>query len=497
MNRLGIRGKLLLGIGAMAFGYVLFFALAEWTTAATQRHLAQVSGAIYPATLNVVHAEMMFQKMQKNYKDAVLLQDHNALQEADEDGRLVSVDLDAMMENLKNQPELRSMVQKKRDTFLNLRKRCRETYSQMVSSPDAISEYSQESLMLVTQSSERMRASLQQLNEEVGTKAFQAEFQAVTESNRNQRTLTFVMLVFGATLAVTIVLKVEGEVSMPLRELAERLAEGARRVAVSALQISTSSQKLAEGASSQASSLEETSASSEEINSMARRSAEDCRLTAALVMSSQVSFAGANQSLTELIQAMAEINASSGKVSKIIKTIDSIAFQTNILALNAAVEAARAGPAGHGFAVVADEVRSLAQRCAGAAKDSAQIVEDSIAKSQQGKAKLDAVAASIKAVTQESVEVKKLVDQIDTASAEQTRGIGQIAHAISAMERVTQSSASGAVEGAASADELKAQSDVLNEIVNSLSDVIGGTRSARDELSAAAEEDIAWDLVEA
>ena len=480
MNRLGIRSKLLLGIGTLAFGYVVFFGLVQWTTLTTQRHLARVSGAIYPATLNVVHAQMMVEKMQKDYKDAVLLQDKTAFNAANEDGRLASNDLDKMIANLADQPVLKARVSTSQDALNRLRRRCRATYGQTVSSPDAPAKNSEESLMAVMQGSDRMKESLQRLNDEIGTKAFQSEFEAVAQSNRNQRSLTLVILLVGAILAATIVLTIEAQVSKPLRELAERLAEGARQVAVSALQISASSQMLAVGASTQASSLEQTSASSEKINSMARRSAGDCRLTAALVMSSQASFGEANQSLSELVQAMVEINASSGRVSKIIKTIDSIAFQTNILALNAAVEAARAGEAGHGFAVVADEVRSLAQRCAGAAKDSSQIVEDSIAKSQQGKLKLDAVAASLRAVTQESVKVKGLVDQIDVASAEQTRGIGQIANSISAMERVTQLSAGSAAKSAASADELRAQSDVLNGIVNSLGAVIGGVRSGRD-----------------
>ena len=138
---------------------------------------------------------------------------------------------------------------------------------------------------------------------------------------------------------------------------------------------------------------------------------------------------------------MGDIKASSDKVAKIIKVIDEIAFQTNILALNAAVEAARAGEAGMGFAVVADEVRNLAQRCAQAAKDTAALIEESIVKSNDGKTKVDQVAVAIRAITEESAKVKTLVDEVSLGSQEQTRGIEQVAKALTQMEQVTQQSA--------------------------------------------------------
>ena len=137
--------------------------------------------------------------------------------------------------------------------------------------------------------------------------------------------------------------------------------------------------------------------------------------------------AAANRSLGEMVAAMGSITASSGKIAQIIRVIDEIAFQTNILALNAAVEAARAGEAGMGFAVVADEVRNLAQRSAQAAKDTAALIEESIAVSNGGTSKVGSVAEAIKAITELAAEVSTLVEEVSVGSTEQAKGIEQIA----------------------------------------------------------------------
>src|SRR5207342_532294 len=146
----------------------------------------------------------------------------------------------------------------------------------------------------------------------------------------------------------------------------------------------------------------------------------------------------ANQHLAAMMESMKEINGSSERISKIIRVIDEIAFQTNILALNAAVEAARAGEAGMGFAVVADEVRNLAQRSAQAAKDTTGLIEASIARTSAGTQQVERVAAAITSLTGGVAQVKALVDDVSTASQEQTRGIDQIAQAVTLMEKVTQ-----------------------------------------------------------
>ncbi len=291
------------------------------------------------------------------------------------------------------------------------------------------------------------------------------------------RWITIVMIALSLLVAVVVVYIVR-QINSSLRQAVGELAEGAEQTASAASQVSASSQSLAQGASEQAASLEETSASTEEINSMARKNTENTRSAADLVSQSQQKFVQTNQSLEEMVVAMGEIKTSSDKISKIIKTIDEIAFQTNILALNAAVEAARAGEAGMGFAVVADEVRNLAQRCAQAAKDTAALIEESISRSNDGKNKVDQVAVAIRAITEDSGKVQTLVDEVNLGSQEQARGIDQIGKAVAQMEEVTQKTAANAEESAAAAEELNAQSATLKDIVERLSAMVGGDESA-------------------
>jgi methyl-accepting chemotaxis protein/methyl-accepting chemotaxis protein-1 (serine sensor receptor) len=247
------------------------------------------------------------------------------------------------------------------------------------------------------------------------------------------------------------------------------------QIASSASQVASSSQSIAQGASEQAATIEETSSASAEINSMARRNTENSRSTAEIVTVAQLRTAQTNGSLKEMVEAMDGITASSQKISKIIKVIDEIAFQTNILALNAAVEAARAGDAGKGFAVVADEVRNLAQRSAQAAKDTAELIEESIQRSHGGKTKVDQVAGGIQTMNAETAKIKVLMDEINLGSVEQSRGIDQISRAITEMEQVTQNNAASAEESAAAAEELSSQAQAIRDVVERLSAMVGAT----------------------
>jgi len=325
----------------------------------------------------------------------------------------------------------------------------------------------------VTQASiEAQTEELLKIEDQISAEDVQAQAAAARETSW----LTVPLVLFSLATGV-VVLFVVRQINAVLRQSVDDLAQSSDQMASAAQQVSSSSQMLAEGASKQAATIQETSSASAEINSMAQRNTENSGQTASIVTGTAEGFTKANQSLTQMVDAMENISASSGKISKIIKVIDEIAFQTNILALNAAVEAARAGEAGMGFAVVADEVRSLAQRCAQAAKDTSELIADSIQKADGGKAKVDHVALAIREITQESAKIKVLVDEINLGSVEQSRGIDQISRSITQMEQVTQSNAANAEETAAAAEQLSAQAHTLKEVVERIRRLVDGAEN--------------------
>jgi methyl-accepting chemotaxis protein len=280
-----------------------------------------------------------------------------------------------------------------------------------------------------------------------------------------------VCVILGLSLGIIIT----RSITKPIKSVADALSAGAEQTAAAARQVSSSSQSLAEGSSEQAASLEETSASLEEISGMTKRNAESATQAKDLAGQTRTAADAGAADMEEMKRAMDAIKGSSDDISKIIKTIDEIAFQTNILALNAAVEAARAGEAGMGFAVVAEEVRNLAQRSAQSAKETAGKIEDSVRKSEHGVQICGKVAQSLNEIVGKARQVDTLVAEIAQASREQTQGIEQVNTAVSQMDKVTQSNAAGAEESAAAAEELSAQSVVLQESVAELISLVDGS----------------------
>ena len=244
------------------------------------------------------------------------------------------------------------------------------------------------------------------------------------------------------------------------------ISDAGSQVTISSSQVASASQALAQGSTEQASAIEEITASIDEIAEKTKQNAEQANSAATLVVHAIEDVKRGNVQMQDTIAAMQDINRSSENISKIIKTIEDIAFQTNILALNAAVEAARAGEAGKGFAVVAEEVRSLAAKSAEAASETSALIEDSIEKVNSGSKIVDETAKAMEEITKVVQESEIIINGIAESSNYQATAVAQIEQAITQVSQVVQTNSATSEERAAASEELSNQASRMREMLS-------------------------------
>lgn len=328
-----------------------------------------------------------------------------------------------------------------------------------------------------------------------------------TKQANSSTVIMIIVILAGALIAVGLGVFLSSIISKPIRELvsvAEKIADGDLDVAIEAKtrdelgtlssafkrmadnlnevmtnsnsasvqvasgsrQVSASAQALSQGSTEQASAIEELTASMEEISTQTELNATNATQANELALAAKKGAIKGNEQMQGMLKAMDDINEASGNISKIIKVIDEIAFQTNILALNAAVEAARAGQHGKGFAVVAEEVRNLAARSANAAKETTALIEGSIKKVEGGTKIASDTAAALNQIVEGVTKTANLVGEIATASNEQALGINQVNQGILQVSDVVQTNSATSEESAAASEELSSQAELLREQVS-------------------------------
>jgi methyl-accepting chemotaxis protein len=270
-----------------------------------------------------------------------------------------------------------------------------------------------------------------------------------------------------------------------INDVMNNINSASEQVAAGARQVSSSGQALSQGSTEQASSIEQITSSMTEVAAQTKQNAMNANQANELATTAKENAIQGNNQMQEMVKAMAEINDSSANISKIIKVIDEIAFQTNILALNAAVEAARAGQHGKGFAVVAEEVRNLAARSANAAQETTDMIEGSIKKVDAGTKIANETASALNKIVEGVTKAAALVGNIASASNEQATGISQVNQAISQVAQVVQTNSATAEESASASEELASQAQLLKEAVSKfkLKRIRSTSASSLDSLS--------------
>ncbi|MBW2010923.1 MAG: hypothetical protein JRI32_04550 [Deltaproteobacteria bacterium] len=459
-------------IGVLIIGYIFSLFFSYSTFHRIQDKLSNISNFAVTSTEISQKVIAGFGRQTKFYEDAVMLGQSELLDEAKKEASCVKTALNGLKslsgiseKNQQNIIEISTILESYTDS-------ANSVYYKM--SRDETDDVSEQDIVHLTEENKNISKKLNELSIAVQHNVSENISSVIKNAKKsNNINVILSLLIIGISVFIIFIV-IKRSITRVLYQLSEGINKSSQRVASGSFQIFSASQSFSEGASEQAASIEETSSSLEEMSSMTKQNADNADQADNLMKKTNHVVDKANESMNELINSIEDISKASEDTQQIIKTIDEIAFQTNLLALNAAVEAARAGESGAGFAVVADEVRNLAMRAAEAAKNTAELIEGTMKKVNEGS---ELVSRTNEAFTEVAGNVSKggeLVGEIAAASNEQAQGIEQVNRAVVEMDKVTQQNAANAEETASASEEMKQQAEQMKKFVNELTTLVGG-----------------------
>ena len=473
MKNLNITAKIWLSIGIFVVGYVLSTVVGQVQSLATEHTLRSASEALFPAAQQSQEAEAAFQRAVKSFGDAVVMQDASGLDRAAQDGQTSAASLNTIAKIQGLSTERQSQAREAAGSVQQFITDARGTYSSMLANPTSMNSDVQENMQKLAGRTDALKQSLQTMKENLSTD-LRKQLGATQSASARQRWLS--LLVFGASVSLAFVLvnlTIRRAITAPIVRVIQGVQEAADGAAQASQAMSRSGQVVAQEAQQQAAYIQETSASLTQISATTEQNAARAGEADQLMRAAGEKVGRATEAMKDLTASMSAISNSSTQVSGVLKSIDEIAFHTNILALNAAVEAARAGEAGAGFSVVADEVRSLAKRAADAARRSGEIIEKTIKDVSAGVQLVSVAQSAFNEVSSGIASGAGVVTQIAASSQEQARGVSSVGQAIARIGQVTQNNVVNAQHTAEAASMMNDQVESTRKHLDELVAVVG------------------------
>jgi hypothetical protein len=473
MKSLSIAAKIWLSIGVFVAGFVFSTTLEQLQGRSTERDLEIASGDLFPAAQKSQEADAAFQRAVKSFSDAVVTQDTGAVDHGIEDGQ-AAASLINQIAGIANLPaESAAESRKLGSTIAQFVSDAGAAYKAMAGNSAGMTPEMQAKIRDLASQTDQIKQSLQTTKAQF-SRSLQDKLKVAQAGSEHQRWVGLMLFVGSLALASVIVtLTIRRSITGPILRVIEGVRSSADEAAEASGQMAESGRVVAQNAHEQATCLQETMASLQEISSTTQQNSDRAVNADGLMTKARATVQGATEAMNHLTESMNAISSSSREVATVMKSLDEIAFHTNILALNAAVEAARAGQAGAGFSVVADEVRSLAKRAADAARHSAEIIDKTIGDVANGVQYVSLAHEAFGDVSKRIEQGGEVVSQIAASSATQTRGIQTIGQAVSRLEKVTQNNAANAQQTAESASAMTSQVERTRYHLQELVDVVG------------------------
>lgn len=467
---MNITAKIWLSVGIFVLGYICSTTLGQVQGMKTEKEVRSAAEALFPAAQRSQEAESAFQLASKSFSDAVVLQDTAGLDRASEEGKQVVASLKALAAIDDLPQEAAEGAKVLLTSTERLLTDARQTYGAVLADPANMNADRMRELATRT---EACKTALRQNREKISGQ-LQDRLASIQEQSAWQRRLgiglfVVTLLVAGILVNVTIRRGITG----PVKRVINGVQQAADQAGTASSALAESGQTVASDAEYQASYVEETSASLEGISASTKENAVLAHKADALMRQARETVEQSMQTMKDLSASMTVVSGSSREVSAVLKSIDEIAFHTNLLALNAAVEAARAGEAGAGFSIVADEVRSLAHRAAEAARRSAEIIEKTIADIGTGAQLVSRAQVEFNRVSSDILNSGEVVSQIAVRSEEQAQGVGQIRDAITRIEDITHRNADNSRRTAETAVMMSDQVQSTREHLDQLLAIVG------------------------